>query len=184
MSEQPHTNPAVPGTGAATLTAGDRAGDPPAPSPELIELAHAYGVATEFWDWRGRHTTVSRYTVLAVLAALGVDATSEPAVHSALADVRERPWRRVLPDVLVIREGATTRVPVHVDHGSPVEVWVELEGGDRRPLAQEDRWVDPRLVGGRLVGEASFLLPERPAAGLAPAARPAQRGERPTGRWW
>jgi 4-alpha-glucanotransferase len=40
-------------------------------------------------------------------------------------------------------------------------VWVELEdGGGRRSLTPEDRWVDPRVVGGRLVGEASFLLPD------------------------
>jgi 4-alpha-glucanotransferase len=128
---------------------------------ELVQLAHAYGVATEFWDWQGRHTTVPRRTVLAVLAALGVDASTPVGVAAALAEVRDRPWRQVLPDVVVVREGGTARVAVHVDHGTEVEVWVELEdGAGRRPLEQEDRWIDPRVVDGHLVGEASFLLPD------------------------
>lgn len=128
---------------------------------ELVQLAHAYGVATEFWDWQGRHTTVPRRTVLAVLAALGVAASTPSVVAAALAEVRDRPWRQVLPDVVVVREGGTARVAVHVDHGTEVEVWVELEdGAGRRPLEQEDRWIDPRVVDGHLVGEASFLLPD------------------------
>ncbi len=128
---------------------------------ELVQLAHAYGVATEFWDWRGQHTVVSRRTVLAVLAALGIDASGPPAIAAALAEVRDRPWRQVLPDVVVVREGGTARIAVHVDHGTTVQVWVELEdGAGRRAVEQEERWVDPRVVDGRLVGEASFLLPD------------------------
>ena len=133
-------------------------GTEPASAP-LVELAHAYGVATEFWDWRGEHTSVARHTIVAVLAALDVDARSERSVAQALAEVRDRPWRRVLPDVLVTREGAAPRVPVHVDHGAPVEVWVELEDGTERSVDQEDRWVEPRLVDGRMIGEATFVLP-------------------------
>ena len=30
-----------------------------APDPVLAELAQAYGVATDFWDWQGVHTIVS-----------------------------------------------------------------------------------------------------------------------------
>ena len=42
-----------------------------APPPRLVELAHAHGVATEYWDWQGRHVTVSAATIRAVLTALG-----------------------------------------------------------------------------------------------------------------
>jgi 4-alpha-glucanotransferase len=33
----------------------------------LIELAAAFGVATEYWDWRGRHVAVGIETLIAVL---------------------------------------------------------------------------------------------------------------------
>jgi len=127
--------------------------------PELVELAQAYGVATEFWDWQGRHTMVPRSTVLAVLAALDVDASSDAAIARSLVEVQDRPWRQVLPDVVVLRERVRSRVLVHVDHGHDVEVWIELELGGQVPLAQEEHGVDPRVVDGRLIGEAAFALP-------------------------
>ncbi|MBK8077210.1 MAG: 4-alpha-glucanotransferase [Kineosporiaceae bacterium] len=116
-------------------------------------------MATEFWDWQGRHTVVPRSTILSVLAAMDVDASSEAAISRSLAEVRDRPWRQVLPDVLVVRQGSRGRVLVHVDHGSPVEVWVELEDGGLFALPQEENWVDPREIDGRLVGEAEFAVP-------------------------
>jgi 4-alpha-glucanotransferase len=42
---------------------------PAAPPPRLVELAHAYGVATEYWDWLGQHVTVSDAAIRAVLTA-------------------------------------------------------------------------------------------------------------------
>src|SRR5947208_3483305 len=50
---------------------------------DLAELAHAYDIATEFWDWRGQQVTVATASVSAVLAALGVDASDPPAALGA-----------------------------------------------------------------------------------------------------
>ena len=61
------------------------------PSPELVELATAHGVATDFWDWRGQHVVVPRESVEAVLAALGVPAHTEESVRASLAEVAGRP---------------------------------------------------------------------------------------------
>jgi 4-alpha-glucanotransferase len=36
----------------------------------LRELATACGVATEYWEWRGRHVAVSAETLTAVLTSL------------------------------------------------------------------------------------------------------------------
>ena len=44
-------------------------------SPNLVALATACGVATEYWDWRGEYVAVPESTVVAVLEALGWDAT-------------------------------------------------------------------------------------------------------------
>jgi 4-alpha-glucanotransferase len=130
-----------------------------APSAQLVELARAYGVATEYWDWLGEHVTVSPSTIRAVLAALGVDASTDEAVAVALLEAVERPWRRMLPPVVVIRSGSTASLPVHVPHGAGVTVEVELESGGRRSLSQLDRWVEPRVVDGAQVGEAVFEIP-------------------------
>ena len=57
----------------------------------LAELAAAYGVATEFWDWRGQHTRVPSTTVIAVLAALGVAAGTDAEARAALQAWRTHP---------------------------------------------------------------------------------------------
>ncbi|HET7303131.1 MAG TPA: 4-alpha-glucanotransferase [Segeticoccus sp.] len=132
----------------------------PAPAPELVELAQLHGVATEYWDWRGRHVVVGTDTIVAVLTALGVTARTPAEVEAALRDHRDAPWRRTLPPVLVTREGRSPWVPVHVPHGAPIdEALVRLEAGGTRALRQVDHWVDPRTVDGQKVGEATLEVP-------------------------
>jgi 4-alpha-glucanotransferase len=133
---------------------------PPRLPPRLVELAAAHGVATDFWDWRGNYAEARQDTVVAVLAALGVDASTPEAIEGALEQQRLRPWRRMLPPCLVMRPWSANRVHVHVPHGVPVEVWVDLEEGGRRDLPQVEHLVDPVDVDGRLVGEAAFTVPE------------------------
>ncbi|OLT20153.1 4-alpha-glucanotransferase [Ornithinimicrobium sp. CNJ-824] len=98
-------------------------------SPRLSALAEAYGVATEFWDWQGRHVQVSAETVGAALAALGVQVADEADVEAALAEVDRRPWTRVLPPVVVTGQGRRPEVPVHVAEGVRFEARVVLEDG-------------------------------------------------------
>jgi 4-alpha-glucanotransferase len=130
------------------------------PWPELYELANAHGVATEFWDWQGRHTVVSAETIIAVLDALGVDASSREASGVALYYNWLHRWERMLPPYVVTRQGWTPWFWVHVEHGADVTVWVETEDGSRRTdVHQQDHWVNPEWVNGRLVGEATFSVP-------------------------
>ena len=50
---------------------------------------------------------------------------------------------------------------VHVAHGDPVDVVVDLEDdGGWAPLRQVDRWIDPVDVDGHLTGRATFELPD------------------------
>jgi 4-alpha-glucanotransferase len=129
------------------------------PSRELVDLARHFGVATEYWSWTGEHVLVPTATVRAVLGALGVDASTDAAAVQSLHGAQDQPWRRMLPPVLVTRNGSTPWVPVHVPHGSPVQVWAELEAGGRRDLPQREHWVEPRVVDGAQVGEATFEVP-------------------------
>ncbi|WP_392542964.1 4-alpha-glucanotransferase [Oryzobacter telluris] len=130
-----------------------------APPPRLVELAHAYGVATEYWDWVGQHVTVSAEAIRAVLTALGVEAGDDDAVEAALVDVEVAPWRRTLPATVVAREGWTPWVHVHVPAGASVTLEVVLEDGSTRSVPQVERWVEPRDIDGRSVREATFELP-------------------------
>ncbi len=126
----------------------------------LRRLAEAYGIATDFWDWQGRHVDVPAETVIKVLAALDVDAGTPEAAERAAWEHEIAPWRRMLPPAQVIREGAGPTFDVHVTHGDPVAVWVELElGSTRSDLPQVENNTAPRDLDGRLIGEARFALP-------------------------
>ncbi len=125
-------------------------------SPELVDLARAYDVVTDYVDWQGRQVDVPTATVEAVLSAMGVD-LGDPA--SALRRRREDAWRRALPACVVatrVRHGGCRCTS---PHGDAVQVVAELEDGTVRELAQVDHWVEPREVDGRLVGEATFEVP-------------------------
>ena len=98
--------------------------------PTLYDLAEAFGVATEYWDWQGRHISVDRATIVAVLAALDIDASTPEAAAAALANHHRYPWTQMLPPCMTIRQHRTASVWVHVPHGSPVSVWIELETGE------------------------------------------------------
>jgi 4-alpha-glucanotransferase len=128
--------------------------------PTLHDLAEAFGVATEYWDWQGRHISVDRATVVAVLAALDVDASTPEAAAAALANHHRYPWTQMLPSCMTIRQHRTASVWVHVSHGSPVRIWIELETGEtRHELRQLENWTPPREIDDGWVGEASFEVP-------------------------
>lgn len=129
-------------------------------SSRLAELARRHGVGVDYWSWGGEHLAADEQTLVAVLAALGVPAATPEQVEASLLAEEEAPWRRTLPPVTVLRAGSGGVLAVHVPHGEPVAVELELEGGERRALGQLDLWVDPRPIDGALVGRASFRLPD------------------------
>ena len=126
----------------------------------LVELAHRYGVATEYDDWTGRRHAVEPTTLIAVLDALGVSAeTEEQRVAALLAHDRDY-WQRSLAPTVVTRTGRSASFWVHVTHGDPVEVWIRLEDGSvRAGLRQLQNDRPPYELDGRWIGEASFELP-------------------------
>jgi 4-alpha-glucanotransferase len=130
-------------------------------SANLVALATACGVATEYWDWRGEYVDVPESTVIAVLDALGVDASTPSRAGAELARLDAERWHRMLPACVVRRidDSRPTTFWVHVPHGDPAVVHLELEDGTRREAVQLDRWVDPNELDGSLIGEATFELP-------------------------
>lgn len=150
---------APPGAVDPTTPAASAASLPPT-LDQLQALAKAYGVGIDFWGFYGDLHPVSAMTLTQILAALGVDASTEAACERALADRTAQPWRQLLPPTVVMREGAATRIPVHVHHGDDVRVWVVDESGTEWPVAQGEDDTPPREIDGVTMGQATFWLPQ------------------------
>ncbi|HKV21035.1 MAG TPA: 4-alpha-glucanotransferase [Mycobacterium sp.] len=126
----------------------------------LADLARRYGVATEYQDWTGKHVDVPESTLVAVLAALGVQAGTEDDRSAALVAHDREYWTRALPPTIVARADSEATFWVHVTHGDPVGLWIRLEDGSvRAGLRQLENLTPPFDLGDRLVGEATFELP-------------------------
>jgi 4-alpha-glucanotransferase len=125
-------------------------------SAALVELAHSYGIATDYTDWRGRHVDVPTDTVEAVLAAMDV-AVADP--EAALRERQDEAWRRVLPACAVVRRGEQRTLVLHVPEGVRPELVVVLEGGGELTLAVADRPLGTRTVDGETFEELSVELP-------------------------
>lgn len=128
-------------------------------SAALAQLADAYGIATEFWDWKGVRTVVSDASLIAILAALDVDATSQEGIAAALEALDRRDWLRLLPPVMVTEQGQTKQFNVHVPAGHPASVTIKLEDGGTRGVTQRDNDVPDREIDGMWIGEATFEAP-------------------------
>jgi 4-alpha-glucanotransferase len=128
--------------------------------PWLTAVADRLGVACAYHDWNGDFVTVQRETVVAVLAALGVRADTEEDCAAALSALDRMRWSRALPPTIVTRSGTETPFWVHVTHGDPAHIWVRLEDGTvRTDIPQADNHTPPFDLDGRLIGEATFVLP-------------------------
>ncbi|MGW1604804.1 4-alpha-glucanotransferase [Streptomyces eurythermus] len=97
----------------------------------LRELAHAHRIATAYTTDRGQRVEVSPETLVAVLAACGVDAATHTAARAALAAHRERTADRLLPECVVVRGGVVP--PLRLPGNATAEV--ELEGGGTAALS-------------------------------------------------
>ncbi|MFI5611460.1 4-alpha-glucanotransferase [Amycolatopsis sp. NPDC051903] len=123
--------------------------EPPGPdvSPELAELAGAYGVATSYENSDRVEVRVEADVVVAVLAQFDVDASTEDAVRRALEEVRAARASADLPPTVVVRAGRTRElgreVTVELEDGTTREVgptlpadlplgWHQVVDGDRR----------------------------------------------------
>lgn len=138
------------------------ASNPPVSSP-LADLAKDVGVGVSYYSTEGEFVHVSRDTVLKTLAALDIDLGDNPTdeeINQARTEWADKQWSRLLPPVVVARQGEFKQVFVHVPHGSSVNVSVLLADGAEWPCAQVHHLTDPRQVGDQLMGEASFAIPE------------------------
>src|ERR1700728_3073141 len=130
-------------------------------APSLVELAARFGIATDYDDWSGRRVGVPESTLIAVLAALGIPAADEAERNAARAAHERAYWSRALPPTILGRPGVQTTFWVHVTHGQPAEVWLQLEDGTvRTGIRQVDNFAAPFDLDGGRICEASCVLPD------------------------
>lgn len=125
----------------------------------LTELAAAYRVSTQFWAYDGVQRDISDAVLTKVLAAMGVDASTEDSATAAISEKELDEWRSVLPPSVVHRQNKEGRVSAHVPSGERVTLTVHLEDDGQWPLSQVEDWTGERDVDGQPIGRASFYLP-------------------------
>ncbi|WP_269853984.1 4-alpha-glucanotransferase [Streptomyces sp. RPT161] len=131
----------------------------------LARLAALHGVDTRYEPAPGRVVRVPEATVITVLAALGVDASSPQAVRDALAAHEQRLRTRLLPPCLVLRAGVAlrSRLPELPD-GTVCAV--ELETGEQLPghadpLPLGYHMLRVRVPDGRTAVAPLIVVPQR-----------------------
>ncbi|MDH6127851.1 4-alpha-glucanotransferase [Kitasatospora sp. GP82] len=150
--------------------------DAPPPPPELVALAHAHGVDSTYDPGSGP-VSVAAHTLVAVLAALGVDAGTPEAVREALERHRAEVAGRLLPSCVTVRAGQRTALDVPAG----ARLGVELEDGGVWTLpAGRSHWLPADLPLGRHRLTVSLSgRSESAALVVAP-----QRVPGPKGRSW
>lgn len=82
-------------------------------STKLEALCTASGIALDYHDIWGQRRYVSPDTQRALLATMGIAATTDEEVERSLQQLEAREWRRLLPPVMVVhRDGDTITVPI------------------------------------------------------------------------
>ncbi|MFI8513977.1 4-alpha-glucanotransferase [Streptomyces sp. NPDC085460] len=139
----------------------------------LARLAARHGVATAFSPSEGVTVPVPEATVVAVLGALGVDATTPEAVAAALGAAERADRERLLPPTLVRHTGdGPPAPPAGLPEGTLLRVTTETgavhTGGDWERLPLGVHTVDAEAPDGRTARATLIVAPARVPA---PATR-------------
>ncbi|WP_371792170.1 4-alpha-glucanotransferase [Streptomyces sp. NBC_01471] len=129
----------------------------------LARLAALHGVATSYAPSEDVTVPVSDATVIAVLAALDIDASTPEAVATALARHEAALADRLLPPTVVARPGERppavrdlppgTQLRIETEQGGTLDKWQELPLGVHRLHAE--------AADGRTVRATLVVAPER-----------------------
>ncbi|MCX5390742.1 4-alpha-glucanotransferase [Streptomyces sp. NBC_00094] len=132
----------------------------------LARLAARHGVATEYSPSAGVTVAVPDAAVVAVLGALGVDATTPEAVATALDAVERADRERLLPPTLVRRrDEGPARPPEGLPPGTRLRVTTEegavLTGQDWERLPLGVHTVEAQAPDGRAATSTLIVSPAR-----------------------
>ena len=94
----------------------------------LIQLAKINGISTSYIDQLGTYVEIRNEVLVSVLAALGVDASTEQAITDSYAEARQRIADTLIPPTVVKFIGKPTTIPIH-NKGNDVTLRLMLEDG-------------------------------------------------------
>ncbi|MFG2183001.1 4-alpha-glucanotransferase [Streptomyces abikoensis] len=133
---------------------------------DRARLAELHGVATSYEPAPGSVVRVPEDTLVAVLAALGVDASTPRAVRDALAAREQAERGRLLPPAVVLR--GRTGGPPPLPEGTALSVETEDgatlpwgTGQDAEPLPYGGHVLRARTPDGRTASAPLIVAPER-----------------------
>jgi 4-alpha-glucanotransferase len=135
-------------------------------SDALDRLLQRYGVGAEYRDYRGQVQQIGRAAQLAILAAMGVDASTGSAVDAELHKQETKRWTRFLPPVWVAGQGRPIELPVALPrepNAAQLRWTVTLEDGERRSgSAQLDTLAvaEQAQIDGRSFKRLTVVLPD------------------------
>lgn len=95
----------------------------------LIRLAKANGISTSYFDQLGAYVEIEDEVLVSVLAALGVDASSDKAIECSYAATLQAIDDTVVPPTIVKFIGAPSETPIRA-HGAAVTMSITLEDGN------------------------------------------------------
>jgi len=132
------------------------------PTPALVALAEACGVATWYWSFFGERVDVPAPTLLAILGAMGIHpgggGGGDAKIEAALAAELDRPWRMLVPASTVVRQGQG-EFEVHVADKHDVHLAVALEDGSWRDLSIPEQTPTARVIDGDVVWRVRVPVP-------------------------
>ncbi len=95
----------------------------------LIRLAKANGLSTSYIDQLGTYTEISDEALVAVLAALGVDASSDEAITASTAALEERQRGQLMPPTIVAVTNKAAVIELNCTPDADIAASVTLENG-------------------------------------------------------
>lgn len=98
-------------------------------SRTLIQLAHAYGVATAYTGQTGEFNEISDQVLIEVLKALNVDASTEAKAAKALRSKLDDDQKRLVKPTVLHVAGMDSKVLLHVSPQNTTAVTIRLEDG-------------------------------------------------------
>jgi glycogen operon protein len=139
-----------------------------AASPDVLDkLARAAGIAPDWYDISGQRYVVSDETKTALLADMGLLASSTSQARESLGRLAEDLDRRALPFTATARDGEAVRIRIPLSNGhAPRALSVQLEDGSEKTIRLSPADIDYTsftALDGRRQDAAVAKLPPYPA---------------------